>query len=58
MPIETITIPRVDPVELEAQRKMLGTISPSSLSHEQADALEGVLNMLDYWSDARKEDKQ
>lgn len=55
---EALVIPGVDFDMLEYQRKMLiGILIDTNkcihMSQEQVDALDGLLNMLDAWSDAR-----
>ena len=43
---------------LEKQRLILSTIERHVLSKKQADALEGIQSMLDYWSDRRVDHDQ
>ena len=60
--IGTVTIENVDLTMLEQQRKLvqeiMNTLSqsngyPIAVTPEQAEALSGIENMLDYWSDVR-----
>lgn len=53
--MSTFTIPDVDLELLERQRKALATLTFSDafkeLSQPQREAINGILNMLDEWSD-------
>ena len=51
----TINIPRVDVVLLDQQRKQLAGIDTKNLTIAQQEALEGILNMLNQWSDNNQE---
>ena len=56
MTVETITITGIDTALLDEQRLILNeALTSSGLTPAQADALEGVVNMLNEWSDARSE---
>ena len=50
---DTLVIQGVDFDLLEQQRQMLGQLNRSTLSAEELEALTGLLNMLDSWSDKR-----
>jgi len=47
----TLVIPNVDTSELEKQRLALGSLDLSRLSQVQREAVSGLCEMLDYWSD-------
>ena len=52
----TLTIEEVDLSLLEMQRVALASISPKARRHfkkRQIEALDGIQNMLDAWSDKR-----
>lgn len=52
----TLTIPNVDLKKLDKQRLMLAKIAHTKgqlLEPEELTALDGIVNMLDAWSDAR-----
>lgn len=55
MKTETITLDNVDTAKLDQQRLVLAgiVINDHGLSKTQEDALEGIVNMLDTWSDKR-----
>ena len=53
--IGLLSIENVDLEALEAQRLVLGQIDREKLPGWQGDALNGIQNMLDSWSDARIE---
>ena len=47
-----LIIDNVDLELLERQRLILSTLQPNQIpTHEQMDAIEGIQNMLDGWSD-------
>lgn len=50
-PHPPLVVPNIDYRQLERQRLKLMEIDPASLPRAQSLALEGVLNMLAYWSD-------
>lgn len=49
----TMIVENIDPVELESHRLLIGqlTCKLTGLTQDEADALEGVVNLLDCWSD-------
>jgi len=51
MGTETLPLSGVSFALLEKQRLTLATIKPEQLTPEQMQAVEGIQNMLDAWSD-------
>ena len=49
--VRTLVIPHVDFIVLEEQRLQLTEIDHAHLSENQSNALHGIENMLNHWSD-------
>ena len=51
-----LIIENVDIFELDEQRQHLATIEQTTMTARQYDAINGIINMLDQWSDDNQEE--